>query len=90
MMIILQLLNFKENGKHDVIGEIEFSLKSLARLNTFPVMKNQRQVDNCRILFEKVERIKMFEFTDFIMGGMEIQLITCLDFTGSNGIATRP
>lgn len=90
MMIILQLLNFKENGKHDIIGEVEFSLRGLARTNTYPVMKNQRQVDNCRVLFEKVERIKVFAFTDFIMGSLEIQLITCIDFTGSNGIATRP
>lgn len=31
-----------------------------------------------------------YSFVDYLRGGMNISVITCIDFTGSNGIPTHP
>lgn len=31
-----------------------------------------------------------YQFTDYLRGGMNISVITCIDFTGSNGIPSSP
>lgn len=63
----------------------------MQKQNNFSLLKDQKPINNkSKVLFERVERTRRYAFTDYIMGGMEIQLITCVDYTGSNGIATRP
>lgn len=37
-----------------------------------------------------IKRTTKYQFGDFISAGLELALITCIDFTGSNGIQRDP
>jgi len=42
------------------------------------------------LVLKKFKRDTKYEFIDFIRGGVELALITAIDFTGSNGIPSSP
>lgn len=50
--------------------------------------KKNRMKGNLRI--QNVKRLVKHSFADYIYGGLQLMLITCIDFTASNGSAKSP
>ena len=43
-----------------------------------------------QIRVEAVKTTKTFSFIEYLRGGLNISVVTCIDFTGSNGVPTHP
>ena len=50
--------------------------------------KHKKSAGKIRVEFFKSKRL--YEFTDYLRGGLNISMITCIDFTGSNGDPRNP
>lgn len=42
------------------------------------------------IFLENFKQTIKYEFTDYLRSGLQMAMVTCIDFTGSNGIQTQP
>jgi hypothetical protein len=41
-------------------------------------------------MINNIRRTTKYQFGDYISAGLQLSLITCIDFTGSNGIPREP
>ena len=81
----------KSSGKHKlkgfVIGTAEDLLTKSKQFNLTHQRRKERsgvfQATNSR-------KNKVYQFGDYLRGGMNISVISCIDFTGSNGVPSRP
>lgn len=85
-----QFFNYSVRGNHDLVGEFFFTLAELGEHNAFNLTKKGSAVGHSQVIFSKVRRYRKYDFTEFISAGLEMQLIACIDFTGSNGVPNRP
>jgi hypothetical protein len=60
----------------------------LVQRSNFDILDNGKRRGICEI--KNVKRIVKYQFGDYISAGLELALITCIDFTGSNGIPKDP
>lgn len=47
-------------------------------------MNKYKQTGICEI--NLIKRVSKYKFGDYISAGLELALITCIDFTSSNGV----
>lgn len=71
-------------------GKAVFTVRDLIQGRT-----NLRIVDNSgdskgTVVLRNIKRYTKHEFSDFLMSGMQMALVICIDFTGSNGTPTNP
>lgn len=50
--------------------------------------KKQKSAGLITVIFSR--KYELFDFTEYLGGGLELNLITCIDFTGSNGDKNMP
>ena len=50
-------------------------------------MLNQKS--NGTLVFDNVKKSVQHSFIDFIRANLQLSLVTCIDFTASNGVATK-
>jgi hypothetical protein len=72
------------------MGEFFFTLSDLRDHNTFDLTLKKSKVGSSQMIFSKIRRYRKYDFSEFISAGLQMQLVACIDFTGSNGVATRP
>jgi Copine len=51
-------------------------------------LKHKKRAGLIRV--DQFTKKKLFDFTDYLRGGLRISTITCIDFTGSNGDPSHP
>jgi hypothetical protein len=51
-------------------------------------LKHKKSAGKIRVDFYKKQRL--YDFTEYLRGGMNISVITAIDFTGSNGDPKTP
>jgi hypothetical protein len=90
MPVHCQVFNYSKRGNHDLLGEFFFTLNDLRDHNTFDLTVKNTKVGSSQIIFSKIRRYRKYDFSEFVNAGLQMQLVTCIDFTGSNGVMTRP
>lgn len=61
---------------------------SLQQRSQFDILLRGKQSGVCQI--NNVRRTIKYQFGDYISAGLQLALITCIDFTASNGVARDP
>ena len=87
------LMKYKNNGSHYAMGEASFTLSALLGGNvelTFQVIKKLKKKTLPTIKFGQFTKKDVFEFTDFLKGGLNLTQFIGIDFTGSNGNPNVP
>ena len=64
-------------------------MKQLEKDRKFKI-KNSEGLDQGVLKFNKVNRKVQYEFGDFIENGLQLALVSCIDFTASNGSPHSP
>lgn len=87
------IMNYRRNGSHIYKGE------ALIRVNDI-FLRNQKswEIKNPSNPKRKEGMVELiyknleinYSFIEYLQGGMDISLICCIDFTGSNGIPSQP
>jgi hypothetical protein len=84
-----------DNTKPDYMGEFKTSVyeildkmrtgKATFALSKEKDAKAKKPKARGTVSFTKFEIIRNYSFLDYLRGGMQVSLIVCIDFTGSNG-----
>jgi len=79
-----------KSGKHTFIGQFEVSLDQLRGGQKDFVLSNPKKKTpgSLRLLSFSIQEKPTF--IDYLRGGEQLNLVTAIDFTGSNGIPTQP
>lgn len=94
-----EVFDWNRSGKHEFIGSFTTSVEQLedARVSRRYVITNaaikakkKNYVNSGAIIFTDFKLTKVYSFLDYIRGGCEINLITAIDFTASNGNPQYP
>jgi len=48
------------------------------------------KTENGMVIFDGMKKSIQYSFTDYIQANLQLSLVTCIDFTASNGTPTRP
>jgi hypothetical protein len=86
-----EIFDWDSNGKHETMGAVESSLRSLidAGSTPHPVIEAAKKKDskyvNSGTLVTAVSIEHHPTFTQFVKGGTELDLVVAIDFTASNG-----
>jgi hypothetical protein len=85
-------MQFVSNGSHKYKGETLLTVNDFIEsgVRQWP-MKNMRKNNNQgKLILSSYNKEINYAFVDYLRGGMDINLITCIDFTGSNGLISSP
>ncbi|EGR31748.1 hypothetical protein IMG5_102480 [Ichthyophthirius multifiliis] len=85
MPILIECMDYNSNGKHDFIGSTQFSVNE-AQIKKEYKLKDKKYNDAGTLFFNNFQLIRKPQFIDFIRGGVQLNLVIAIDFTGSNGI----
>ena len=84
----IRFYDYSSSGNHGLIGKVVTTVSKVLDSRNYPIMfKNQVQGN---IKLDQVKRAIKYNFTDYISAGLQLLLITCIDFTASNGTAKAP
>eukprot|EP01039_Chlorochromonas_danica_P004770 gene4770-5230_t len=89
----IEFFDWDSNGKHETMGEVKTSVRSLLNANNAPFdviepavkEKKKNYVNSGTLVAANVHIEHRPTFAEFITGGCEISLVVAIDFTGSNG-----
>ena len=96
--LIIEIWDWDSNGKHQSMGQVKTSPRALLTNNgaAMPVIEAAKAAKDKKYvcsghLAAANTRIEHYPtFTEFIQGGLEINLVVAIDFTGSNGDPKAP
>eukprot|EP00484_Ammonia_sp_Unknown_P019032 CAMPEP_0197029822 /NCGR_PEP_ID=MMETSP1384-20130603/9187_1 /TAXON_ID=29189 /ORGANISM="Ammonia sp." /LENGTH=636 /DNA_ID=CAMNT_0042459059 /DNA_START=16 /DNA_END=1922 /DNA_ORIENTATION=- len=89
--ILIRCWDWNRDAEPDYACEVRTTLASLIDVKSmqwkqWDAKKNKYKSKNCGQLFIRYSNIiKKYSFTSFLSGGLQIQLMVAIDFTGSNG-----
>lgn len=81
--IEVRFYQYAINGNHTLIGVSTLTVAETGEKREFKI-KNKGE-DKGVLVFHEVKRSVRHEFGDFIENGLQLALVTCIDFTASNG-----
>ena len=82
--IKLQLFKYKSNGSHKLLGEVHFTLNQIQSGNKNFQARDEKGGVMGDISFVHYKEEVRHSFVQYLKGGLQINLVTCIDFTGSN------
>ena len=84
--ILIRCFHDKDSSAPEEIGNCITSLQELLDIQSKPLNHPKKSGKTMgKILFPFRDIIKRYGFLEYVMNGMEIQMIIAIDFTGSNG-----
>ena len=91
--IKIECFDWDKHSSDDLIGEATFTLEKLVSPGgkksvelIHPKLKSKKKYKNSGVIkFDTARILKTYPFVDFLRGGLEINFMTAIDFTGSNG-----
>ena len=84
----IRFYDYNGNGHHREIGNATVSLIGLQQKSHFDILSKGKNNGVCEI--SNVRRTTKYQFGDYISAGLQLALITCIDFTASNGVPRDP
>eukprot|EP01107_Rhizomastix_libera_P012501 TRINITY_DN314_c0_g1_i4.p1 TRINITY_DN314_c0_g1~~TRINITY_DN314_c0_g1_i4.p1 ORF type:complete len:545 (+),score=143.76 TRINITY_DN314_c0_g1_i4:16-1650(+) len=98
--VYVECFDWDKVGEHDLIGAFTTTTEELlmpAFPRSFPLInpkkkekKGSSYENSGSIILSRSESVKDYNFIDYLQGGMEINLVVAVDFTGSNGVPSTP
>ena len=89
--ISISLFNFVSGKTEELIGNITLNLYSLIDTLNQPLeLKNQNSQTIGKLMFIRFLQYQRPTFLDYLNSGIQLNLITAIDFTGSNGAPSSP
>eukprot|EP01135_Chromosphaera_perkinsii_P003560 Nk52_evm18s248 gene=Nk52_evmTU18s248 len=91
--------DWNRSGDHDLIGHFNTSIRELvdggpgkrhALKNEKLAQKKKKYTDSGTILVNNVKMVKEHTFLDYLVGGVDMNLVVAIDFTASNGDPMKP
>lgn len=80
-----EVMKYKENGNHYVIGYIFCNLNDLMiQEKEFDAKMIKPKKDGMKIKFKEFKQQEVFSFVDYLEGGLNITQLVGIDFTASN------
>ncbi|KAJ1441132.1 Copine-domain-containing protein [Ochromonadaceae sp. CCMP2298] len=93
----IEIFDWDSNGKHDTMGSVDTSVNEMLTSGDAPMpvieaakVSKKSYKGSGHLLATRASIEHRPTFTDFIAGGCEINLLTAIDFTGSNGDPEMP
>ena len=83
----VRVFNFSKNGAHELIGTAILEYDGIENDRVYKIRSKNQNKGNIHI--EHFYDRTQYEFGDFIQAGLQLSLVTCIDFTASNGIYTH-
>jgi hypothetical protein len=83
------LYKYSSSGHHDDIGTATVTVNKILDGRRTPIM-DKRNRQRGTVGFRAAKRYVKNTFTDYLASGLQLMLITCVDFTASNGSAKSP
>lgn len=85
--LLIEVFDHEESGNHQFVGSTSFTLQKLFQENASMLeLKNKKGKNAGEIHFNQKSLTLKAEFIDYLRGGVQLSLITAIDFTGSNGV----
>ncbi|CAN0915922.1 Protein BONZAI 2 [Linum grandiflorum] len=98
--LLVQCLNFNNNGKHDLIGQTQNSLAEFEKRSSskqginlvLPTVGHNQssKVLKGQLFVDKYLESTQHTFLDYLKGGYELNFMVAVDFTASNGNPRLP
>ncbi|GAB2218753.1 hypothetical protein Drorol1_Dr00001984 [Drosera rotundifolia] len=95
--LIIECFDFNTNGKHELIGKLQKSIRHLERLHIEKVGANfvkphhgREKVLKGQLHVNTFRERQMYSFIDYISSGFELNFMVAVDFTASNGNPSSP
>lgn len=85
----MEVWDWEEDGKDQFIGESIIQTSQLGKGATF-VLNNPKVKKPGRLILEEYQVYQKPSFVDYLRGGLELNMIVAIDFTGSNGSPKHP
>ena len=80
-----EVMKFKGTGRHYIIGKAFCNLNELVIPGKeFPVMMIKPKKGNVTLSFKEFKQEEVFDFVDYLEGGLNITQLVGIDFTASN------
>ena len=76
-------------GNHTYIGKVVTTVNRVLDPKSYPILDSSNRKKGS-VQLTRVRRYLKQSFTDYISYGLQLMLITCIDFTASNGTAKSP
>jgi len=94
--IKVEVYDYYSNGSHNLIGTFETSVNRLehgvGNDNVYPLEhpKNKSKKSPGTIFLNFFKFHKNYSFLEYLRGGLDMNFVVAIDFTGSNGNPTQP
>ncbi|KRX08060.1 C2 domain [Pseudocohnilembus persalinus] len=90
--LLVEAWDFRTSGEHVYLGQVQFSINDLtqSQQKQFKLKDSKKKKDAGYLEIRNVKLIEKPSFVDFIRGGTSLNLVCAIDFTGSNGVPSRP
>lgn len=95
--ITMSVWDWNSSGKFSFIGEVTITTAQLLEQNQFTLINEKKQkkkgssYKGSGILHrDNIDLKRQYSFLGYLMGGLQINLVVGIDYTGSNGTPSRP
>ena len=95
--LILRVWDWNKSGTYSYIGETRVTLAQLRTTKQFALINAEKQKkkgskyrDSGVLHLQKLDVVEISSFMEYVLGGLQINLVLGIDFTGSNGNPANP
>lgn len=89
--LLLECWDHQNDGEHKIVGSASFTLNQIFKDNINIIhLKDRKGKPAGDIHFTEKSLVLKAEFIDYLRGGVQLNLIASIDFTGSNGNPNTP
>jgi hypothetical protein len=85
----IRFYHYSQTGAHTDIGKLVLSVTNMLDARPLKIISNTNKTKGT-VKFLSLKRYVKSSFTDYIAAGLQLMLITAIDFTASNGSPKAP
>ena len=85
----IRFYSYSSSGAHEQIGTTLATVNKVVDTKNFSIQDRHHKIKG-NIRLDQVRRTIKHRFAEYIQSGLQLLLITCIDFTASNGSAKFP
>ena len=95
--LVLRVWDWNKSGTYSYIGECRATLEQMRTTRQFALINAEKQKkkgskyrDSGVLNLQKLDVVETSSFMEYLLGGLQINLVLGIDFTGSNGNPANP
>jgi len=83
--LIVNIYHYKSSGDHKIKGTVQLTMQDVLQNKTFEFINAKRKKKCGTLKINLIKKDPLYTLYDYLKGGLNISLVCCIDFTGSNG-----